>query len=178
MLPDFSDGTVIGSYPVNNDVICKWHVKDSDAELGNEAVYTVKEDNIGKTICVTVTYGSTKTWEASAATIESFSIIATAGAGGTITPSGTVNVRVGEDQTFTMVPDSNYSISDVLVDGVSQGKINNYTFESVSGDHTISASFSYTEVLVEALAAPAVAADLLPAQSRLYPAALAVRLLQ
>ena len=71
-----------------------------------------------------------------------YSIISTAGTGGTISPSGTVKVTSGANQTFTITANSGYQISDVKVDGVSQGVISTYTFTNVSENHTISASFS------------------------------------
>ncbi|MDL1945129.1 T9SS type A sorting domain-containing protein [Chloroflexi bacterium CFX2] len=69
-------------------------------------------------------------------------IIATAGSGGTITPSGTVVVNQGDNQSFTITPDANYQIADVLVDGSSVGSIASHTFNNVTADHTIAASFS------------------------------------
>ena len=73
-------------------------------------------------------------------------ITATAGNGGSITPSGTITVKTGESQTFTFAPNANstFWISDVEVDGVSQGRIDSYTFENVRGDHTIEVSFRRT----------------------------------
>ncbi|HRH01771.1 MAG TPA: PKD domain-containing protein [Bacteroidia bacterium] len=75
-------------------------------------------------------------------TVGSNSIIASAGANGTITPSGTVSVALGGNQTFLISPNPCYQIADVLVDGVSQGAISSYTFTNVTAAHTISASFS------------------------------------
>ncbi len=44
-------------------------------------------------------------------------IRATAGAGGSITPSGDVSVRAGANQTFTITPNRGYAVSDVKIDG-------------------------------------------------------------
>ena len=74
--------------------------------------------------------------------IATHTITATAGTGGNITPSGSVTVNDGANQTFTITANSGYQISDVLVDGVSQGAISTYTFTNVTADHNISASFS------------------------------------
>ncbi len=60
---------------------------------------------------------------------------------GTISPSGEVKVNHGADQTFVITPVYGYHISDVLVDGVSVGAVNKYTFESVTSGHTIKAIF-------------------------------------
>jgi len=71
-----------------------------------------------------------------------YTITATAGYGGNISPSGDVIVDAGGDQTFTITPKRGYHISGVLVDGISIGRVINYTFTSVSSDHTISAEFT------------------------------------
>ena len=55
-------------------------------------------------------------------------IRASAGTGGSITPSGSVSVRTGHDQTFTITPDRGYAIADVKVDGRSVGAVRSYTF--------------------------------------------------
>ena len=68
-------------------------------------------------------------------------ISASAGAGGTIVPSGTVYVNAGNSQTFTITPNAGYSISNVLVDGVSVGAVPSYTFSSIQSNHTIAAYF-------------------------------------
>lgn len=68
-------------------------------------------------------------------------ITATAGAGGTISPSGTVPVNYGSSQLFTITPAAGYRILSVTVDGTSVGAVSSYTFTSVTDAHTISASF-------------------------------------
>lgn len=70
-----------------------------------------------------------------------YTITASAGTGGTITPSGSCSIREWLDKTFTITPDSGYEIADVLVDGKSVGAQSSYTFEDVRSNHTISASF-------------------------------------
>ena len=69
-------------------------------------------------------------------------VVASADAGGVIVPAGNVLVGPGKDQTFTITPDSDFSIADVIVDGVSVGAKATHTFTDVSGDHTIEASFA------------------------------------
>ena len=70
-----------------------------------------------------------------------YTIKATAGAGGSIAPSGNVSVREGRDQTFTITPDKGYAISNVKIDGKSIGAVKSYTFENVSRTHTIEVIF-------------------------------------
>jgi len=74
--------------------------------------------------------------------VTDYTITATAGSGGSISPSGEVNVSSGGSQTFSMAPDGGYQIADVLVDGTSVGAQSSYTFSNVDGDHSISVSFS------------------------------------
>ena len=70
-----------------------------------------------------------------------YTIEATAGAGGSISPSGSVSVREGRDQTFTITPDKGYAVSNVKIDGKSIGAVKSYTFENVSRTHTIEVVF-------------------------------------
>ena len=75
----------------------------------------------------------------------SYTITATAGSGGHITPSGEVTVAEGDNQTFTITANSSYRVSQVLVDGQAVTITNNsYTFENVTENHTISVTFRYS----------------------------------
>ncbi len=69
-------------------------------------------------------------------------ITASAGANGSIDPSGSVVVAYGTNQTFSIEPNYGYHVADVLVDDVSQGAITSHTFTGVTGPHSISASFA------------------------------------
>lgn len=71
-----------------------------------------------------------------------YTITATAGEGGAISPSGSTRIREGRDQTYTITPDDGYRISDVLVDGESVGAVESYTFDNVQKRHTIEAVFA------------------------------------
>ena len=79
-------------------------------------------------------------------------ITASAGAGGTISPSGAVSVTTGADQKIGIAADPCYSIADVLVDGNSVGAVSSYTFTNVTADHTIAASFSVNTFTITASA--------------------------
>jgi Cellulase (glycosyl hydrolase family 5)/Carbohydrate binding module (family 6)/Bacterial Ig domain/Secretion system C-terminal sorting domain len=70
-----------------------------------------------------------------------YTITASAGTGGTISPSGSVVVNSGANQSFAIAASSGYKISDVTVDGVSQSAIATYTFTNVLANHIIAASF-------------------------------------
>ena len=79
-----------------------------------------------------------------------YKIKVSAGPGGAISPSGSdyyapdrfLILANGECQTFTITPNPGYGIKDVMVDGVSVGPVNNYTFTGVTSGHTIAATFS------------------------------------
>ena len=68
-----------------------------------------------------------------------YSITATAGANGTVTPAGTATVNHGTNKTYTITPASGYHVVDVLVDDASVGAVTTYTFTNVTAAHIISA---------------------------------------
>ena len=69
-------------------------------------------------------------------------ISASAGTGGSISPSGSVSVSYGGSQAFTITPDTGYTVADVRVDGTSVGAVTTYTFSNITSTHTIYATFS------------------------------------
>ena len=71
-----------------------------------------------------------------------YTIKATAGAGGSISPSGNVSVREGRDRTFTITPDKGYAVSNVKIDGKSIGAVKSYTFKNVRRNHAIEVIFT------------------------------------
>lgn len=70
-----------------------------------------------------------------------YTIKATAGADGSISPSGNVSVREGRDRTFTITPDKGYAVAKVLIDSKNVGAVKSYTFENVKKSHTIEVVF-------------------------------------
>ena len=78
-----------------------------------------------------------------------YTIKATAGAGGSISPSGNVSVREGRDQTFTITPDKGYAVANVKIDGRSIGAVKSYTFENVKRAHTIEVSFTRANEFID-----------------------------
>jgi len=89
---------------------------------------------------VAISAGSTHSLACKAPTL-TITVDASADSGGSITPSGAVPVSWGADQPFTIKPDSGYNIANVVVDGVSQGAITDYTFAKVTAIHMIRADF-------------------------------------
>ncbi len=90
------------------------------------------------------THAATSAWSAClnvAIDIQKHAITASAGSNGSISPSGSVTVDNGADQTFSINPDPNYRVADVVVDGSSVGSPITYTFDNVDRGHTIAASF-------------------------------------
>lgn len=73
--------------------------------------------------------------------VSGLTILATAGANGQISPSGSVTVTPHGNQTFTLIPDQGYTVDGLVVDGINQQRALIYTFEDVVSEHTISASF-------------------------------------
>jgi hypothetical protein len=85
--------------------------------------------------------------------VSTYTITATAGTGGTISPAGTTTVGYWSNQAYVITPASGYYIANVLVDGVSQGSISTYTFSTVYANHTISATFAPAHTIT-AIAGP------------------------
>ena len=75
-------------------------------------------------------------------TIDRWIIAASAGAGGSVTPNGTVFVVEGANQGFSIAPAAGWRIADVLVDAASVGAVASYTFSGVAASHTLSATFA------------------------------------
>ncbi|HWQ66630.1 MAG TPA: S8 family serine peptidase, partial [Methanospirillum sp.] len=100
--------------------------------VGSVSSYTFSNVSSNHTISANFTAVSPST----------FVINASAGIGGTISPSGSVSVNRNEDQAFVITPSSGYSIGSVVVDGFSVGSVSSYLFSNVSSDHTISANFT------------------------------------
>lgn len=99
---------------------------------GNTGGCTVYVDNVK----LTTSGGGTTPVEPT-----TYTITASAGQGGSISPNGSVSVAKGADQKFTITPSEGYEIADVQVDGQSVGKKTEYTFENVTKAHTIAATF-------------------------------------
>ena len=82
------------------------------------------------------------TTAAAPAPIPLYTLSASAGSGGTITPSGSLVVSKGASQSFTITSGTGYKIADVTVDGVSVGAVASYAFSNIAAGHKIAASFA------------------------------------
>ena len=106
--------------------LANWTVDGSSAGTANPYAFT----NITANHTITATYS-----------LITYAITSSTDPNGSITPLGVTNVNCGANQTYNMVPNSGYAVSDVQVDGVSQGAITSYTFTSVSATHTIAVTY-------------------------------------
>ncbi|MGC9172313.1 PQQ-binding-like beta-propeller repeat protein [Caldisericum sp.] len=79
-----------------------------------------------------------------------YCIVAKAGEGGKIVPSGIITLNPHESVIFTIIPDFGYEVKDVLVDGKSVGKEFTHGFLNVLGNHTITAEFQKQTFIIEA----------------------------
>src|SRR5205085_11034688 len=67
--------------------------------------------------------------------IDTYTITASAGANGSVAPSGATTVDYDGSQAYTITPNAHYHVADVLVDGVSVGAVSSYTFTNVAANH-------------------------------------------
>ena len=81
-----------------------------------------------------------------------YTLTASAGSNGTISPSGAVSVNYGGSQTFTFTPATGYQVSSVVVDGTAVTTASSYSFSNVTANHTISVTFSPTTFTLTASA--------------------------
>ena len=143
-------GTASGSYSQNIDV-------------GNATSYAMTNLNDGTNYYFAVTaydaagdvsgYSNQVSYNTPTAPPPSslYTLTATAGSGGSITPSGATVVSSGGSQTYTVTPSANNYIVSVSVDGTavaSNAMTYSYSFSNVAANHTISATFAYCTKLI------------------------------
>jgi hypothetical protein len=61
---------------------------------------------------------------------------------GSISPAGDTSFFEGSDQSYAIIPASGYRVSNVFIDTIPIGPVSEYTFNDISADHSISATFS------------------------------------
>ena len=90
-------------------------------------------------------------------TEKTYAITATAGVNGSISPNGSVSVKEGESQVFTITPNKGYEIASLKVDGTEvENPSNTYTFTNVTSNRTIDVSFKEQAVVPPAVEAPSI----------------------
>lgn len=75
----------------------------------------------------------------------SYSITASAGAGGSLSPSGIIRVLYGDDTTFICTPNTGYFIKNITVDGITDSdaiSAKQKRFTNISDNHEIHVSFA------------------------------------
>jgi hypothetical protein len=76
-----------------------------------------------------------------------FTINASAGSNGSISPAGKISVNSGDSQTYTFTPNPGYSVQDVKLNNFSLGALSSYTVTNVQSDQTVSVTFAPVLVL-------------------------------
>lgn len=121
-------------------------------DIGHHIVNVLRDGaSIGASQSVTFSNITANHTISAAFAVDTFTITPTAGANGTITPSGPQTVDYGTNNAFTVTADPGYHIADVLKDGVSVGAVSLVTFTNVTASHTISATFAVNPVGTHAI---------------------------
>jgi beta-lactamase superfamily II metal-dependent hydrolase len=129
-------------------------------------VATLTVDGGGVTADTTYTFSNVTANHTIAATfaINTYTITASAGAGGSIVPGGAVVVSHGASQHFSIAPVTGYHVAMLMVDGSGVTADTTYTFSNVTANHTIAATFATSAYTVTATAAGGGTVSLTPQQ--------------
>ena len=73
--------------------------------------------------------------------VQTFTIISSAGNGGSIAPQGTSILNYGAKPIYTITPNTGYILDSLFVNGLKVDSISSYTFDSVNSNQTISVKF-------------------------------------
>jgi uncharacterized repeat protein (TIGR02543 family) len=133
--------------------------KDVGLTLGTSYTYRVYA-------APTYYYNNSAVSNTATASTQSYTITATAGANGSISPSGAVTVFKGQSKTFTFTPSANYVVDAVTVDGGAVTPTNNsYTIANVTANHTIAATFKVNAGLTKQTVSASAASSALTAST-------------
>lgn len=72
---------------------------------------------------------------------KNYIISVTFNTGGQVTPSGKQIVKENDNVEFTVEPNKDYHIKDVLIDNSSKGQVATYSFQNINGNHTLNVIF-------------------------------------
>lgn len=144
-----------GSLDDEGIAVYQWDFGDqptSSSNLADPSFTFTEPGTFNVTLTVTDADGNTDS-ESLAIVVDPkpvYTIDATAGENGSISPNGEIEVIEGADKAFTITPNEGYAISEVSVDGILQDAIDTFTFNAVDGPHTITASFGIAEYVITA----------------------------
>lgn len=142
------------------DVTYQWKIDRNDGKGfvditgATGAAYTTgvtdKDCNGFKYQCVISNAAGSVTTDTVVLTVkEKYTITATAGAHGSISPSGKVEVVEGSSQIFVITAEDGYEIESLTVDGKSVDAVTSYTFENVTAAHTIAVTFKLQYKIID-----------------------------
>ena len=144
-------GTGISCGSDCSETVTQGTVVSLTASPATDSTFTGWSGACSGTGACSVTMDAAKTVTASFA-IKTYTITASTGGHGTISPAGTVQVNHGSSQTFTIAPDPYYGIASVMVDGQAAGKVTSYTFSNVTAAHDINATFAPVDTDLDGVA--------------------------
>lgn len=75
-----------------------------------------------------------------------FNVTSSCSTGGSVTPSMTLSI--GESARIDFIPDTGYRVKDVIIDGVSVGVVDYYSFVNVNQDHTVYVEYELNITLI------------------------------
>lgn len=148
VLNRFSGYSAVVSMTTESDLNVCQHVADYDNAILYDVVgsMVVYNDNVYKSTAVVQgnnPENNGSPWTLlSACDANGVTVIASSGSNGNILPEGNIVLPINGNFTFDISANAGFQISDVLVDGVSQGSISSFTFTNLNGNHTISATFT------------------------------------
>lgn len=140
-----------GNVAVNAPSGCAWNTSGTPAWLNimsgaagtgkGSIVYSVAPNNDGGSRTANLTIAG-QAFTLSEAGASHYTVTASAGGGGSISPSGAITVTQGSNQSFTITPQKGFFIYAVQVDGQYAGPLSSYTFYGVGASHEISVVFA------------------------------------
>ena len=142
------------------DVTYQWKIDRNDGNGfvdingANGAAYTTgvtdKDCDGFKYQCVIRNAAGSVTTDTAVLTVkEKYTITATSGAHGSISPSGNVEVLEGSSQIFVITAEDGYEIDSLTVDGKAVDAATSYTFENVAAAHTIAVTFKQQYKIID-----------------------------
>lgn len=116
------------------------------ATIDSSSNYTSAVSNTAKLVIRSTSTSSTTATSATQPTTAktTYTVTASAGTGGSVSPSGAQKVESGSNISFAATPDKGYEVEEIKVDGKSMGSVAVYTFRNVTGAHTVEFTFRKT----------------------------------